>query len=130
MIRSSSSATRRYSMEPVTKIYVKGYGSLSIPRNLSNKYGKQLLDAVTKTGADVLKATSKKLVHKAAKTTVEFIGKKFANKIVRPKPVLDESPGNVEEIIIPPEKKRSNTKQIKASIIKMEHYRISELLND
>ena len=107
MIRSSSSATRRYSMEPVTKIFVKGYGSLSFPRNLSNKYGKQLLDAVTKTGADVLKATSKKLVHKAAKTTVEFIGKKFANKIVRPKPVLDESPGNVEEIIIPPEEREA-----------------------
>ena len=36
----------------------------------------------------------------------------------------------VEEITIPLEKKRRNGKQIETSIIKMEHHKISKLLND
>ena len=36
---------------------------LSFARNLSNKYGKQLLDTVSKTGIDALKAASKKLTY-------------------------------------------------------------------
>ena len=39
----------RNSIEPRTRKYVKGYGFLSFERNLSNKYGQQLLDAATKT---------------------------------------------------------------------------------
>ena len=46
---------------------------MSIPRNLFNKYDKQLLDLTKKTGIDVLKTASKKLVHKAAKSTAEHI---------------------------------------------------------
>ena len=34
---------------------------------------KQLLDAATKTGVDTLKAASKKVVHKAAEATREFV---------------------------------------------------------
>ena len=38
----------RYSIEPIDKIYVKGYGFLSFAKNmvkhLSNKYGQKLLD--------------------------------------------------------------------------------------
>ena len=71
--------------------------------NLSNKYGKQLLDTATKTGLDALKTASKKLVHKAAEATGEFIGNKIADKITKRKPVPDENSGDVEEIIIPPE---------------------------
>ena len=85
-----------HSKEPRTRKYVKGYGFLSFARNLSNKYNKQLMD----TGLDSLKTDSKKVVHK----TGEFLGNKIAdtvansydNKIVKP----------VEEIIIPPEKKK------------------------
>ena len=40
MTRSSSLAMRRYSIEPRTTKYVKGYGFLSLPR----KNKKQLLD--------------------------------------------------------------------------------------
>ena len=43
-----------------------GYEFLSFVRNLSNKYGKKLLDTTTKTGVDALKTASKKLVHKTA----------------------------------------------------------------
>ena len=44
--------------------------------------------------------------------------------------MINGNPRNVEGTIIPPEKKRINIKQTKASIIKMEHYEISKLLND
>ena len=81
------------------------------------------------TGLDSLKSASKKVVHKAG----EFLGNKIADavtksngvKIVKP----DENPRNVEEIIIPP-KKRRNIKRLNTSNIKMEHCKISKLLND
>ena len=109
---------RRYSIEPKTRKYVKGYGFLSF----AGKYKKQLLD----TGPDSLKTPSKKVVHKAN----EFIGNKIADaltksnedEIVKP----DENSRNAEN----PRNKRWNIKQIEKSIIKMEHYKISKLLND
>ena len=50
---------RRYSLEPRTRKYVKGYRFLSFAR----KYKKQLLIA----GLDSLKTASKKVVHKAGR---------------------------------------------------------------
>ena len=47
---------------------------------------------------------SKKVIHKAAEATGEFLETKITGKIVKTKPVIDENPRNVEEIIIPPEK--------------------------
>ena len=44
MTQSLSLAIRQYSVEPRTRIYVKGYGFLSFARNFSNKYSKQLLN--------------------------------------------------------------------------------------
>ena len=69
MTHSSSLATRPYSIEPRTRKYVKEYGFLSFTINMSNKYGKQLLDIA-----------SKKVGHKAAEATGKFIG----NQIVKP----------------------------------------------
>ena len=88
----------RYSIESRTRKYVKGCGFLSFARNLSNKYGKQLLN----TGIDVLKTATKKVAHKAAEATGDFIGIKIADKIVKP----------VEEIIIPPEKREEILKHL------------------
>ena len=51
-------------------------------RNLSNKYGKQILDTAAKTGLDDLETASKKVVHKAAEATGEFMGNKITDKIV------------------------------------------------
>ena len=51
------------------------------------------------------KNVSKKIVQKAVEPTSEFIGNKIADKIVKQKHVVDENPRNVEEIIIPPEKR-------------------------
>ena len=63
---------------------------MSFKRKLLNKYGKQLLDAATKTGLDALKTLTKKLTD----TTGEFTRNKIVNKIVKPKPAPDENSRN------------------------------------
>ena len=50
----------RYSIEPRTRKYIKGYGFLSFARNLFNKYGKQLLDTAIKAELNALKTAFKK----------------------------------------------------------------------
>ena len=70
-------------------------------RNLSNKYEEQLLD----TGLNVLKAASKKVFHKVVEATGAFIGNKIADKIEKPKTIPNENPRNVEDKIIPSEKR-------------------------
>ena len=50
----------QYSIEPRMRKCVQGYGFLSCAINLSNKYGKQLLDVTTKTQIDVLKPAFRK----------------------------------------------------------------------
>ena len=79
----------RYSKEPRTRKYVKEYGFLSF----AGKHRKQL-------GLDLKQTASKNVVHK----TAEFLGNKMV-EIVKPKHVIDKNPINVEEIIIPPEKR-------------------------
>ena len=61
----------RYSIEPRTREYVKGYMFLSLAR----KYKKQLLD----TGLDAVKTATKKVVHKPG----EFIGHKIADAVAK-----------------------------------------------
>ena len=84
-----------------TRKYVKGNWFISFARNVCNRYRKQLLD----TGLGALKPASKKLIYKAVQATGEFTGNKIANKIVKPKHVINEDSRNVEEIIIVPEKR-------------------------
>ena len=50
------------SIEPATKKYVKGYEFLSQVRNLSNKYGENLLDTAAKTRLDALETAYKKSI--------------------------------------------------------------------
>ena len=66
---------RQYSIESRTRKHVKGYGFLSFARTFSNKYRKQLFE----TGLDSLKASSKKIVHKAGK----FIGIKITDAVAK-----------------------------------------------
>ena len=102
----------RYSIEPRTRIYVKGYGFFSFDRNLSNKYEKQLFHTTTKPGINA----SKKVVLKAAEGRDEFLGilgnkvndvvaKSCGDKIVKTKPV--------EEIIIRFEKREEVLKRLR-----------------
>ena len=62
-----------------------------------------------------------KVTHKAAEATREFTGNKNADRVVRPKSMLDMNSRNVEEIINLPEKREE---------ILNEPYKISKLLND
>ena len=57
------------------------------------------------TGLHTLKTALRKVVHKAAEATSEFIRNDIADKIVKSKHVIDENPRTIEEIIIPPEKR-------------------------
>ena len=52
----------RYSMEPRFRKYVKRYGFLLFARKFGDKYGKKLMDIATKTGMDVAKTVSKRVV--------------------------------------------------------------------
>ena len=63
----------RYSIEPKTKKYIKVHGFLSFAKNLSNKYGKKLLDTATKTGQDALITPSKKAIHKTTAAADRFM---------------------------------------------------------
>ena len=52
---------------------------------------------------------------------------KIVDEIVKPKPFSAENPGNLEEIFLPPEKEEDLTNKKRR---KMEHHKLSELLND
>ena len=113
---------RQYSIEPRTRKYVKRYGLLSFAK----KYKKQLLD----TGLDSLKAASKNVVHKAG----EYLGNKITEAVTKPNDdkivKLDENLRNVEEIIIPLDKRDEILNKLRKVLKKMEHYKITKPLND
>ena len=58
----------RYSIELTGRIYVKGYGFLSFAKNmgknLSNKYGRKLLDSAKNSTTDAIKTASKRTIPK------------------------------------------------------------------
>ena len=94
----------RYSIELITRKYVKGYLFFSFVRNLSDKYWKKLLNTATKARTDVAKTGSKKKINKVAETTGELIGKKLLKKKLKPKSLPNQNSRNVQEIVFPPEK--------------------------
>ena len=49
----------RYSAEPKYRKYVQGYGFLSFAKQIGDKYGKKLMDTVTKTEINAAKTASK-----------------------------------------------------------------------
>ena len=82
---------------------------LSFTRNLSKKCGKKLLG----TGLDALKPAFKKVIRKVAAAAGEFIENKITDKIVKPKHIIDENSKNIEEITIPPEKKKYQLNELR-----------------
>ena len=97
----------RYSTEPKYRKYVKEYDFLSFARKFGDKYGKKLIDTATKTGIDVAKTASKRVVQKLAEATGDLIGNKIADKITSVgKSKEDDKTRKVEEIYIPPEKRQ------------------------
>ena len=71
----------RYSTEPKYRKYVEGYGFLSFATKFGDKYGKKLMDTLTKTGIDAANTASKRVVQKIAEVTADLIGNKIADKI-------------------------------------------------
>ena len=67
----------KYSIEPSDRIYVKRYGFLSLAKNMSNKYGQNLLDSAKKSTINAIK----KAMQKTVGTTSDLIGNKIAHKI-------------------------------------------------
>ena len=74
----------RYSTEPKSRKYVKGYGFLSFARKFDYKYCKKLMDTATKAGIDATKAVSKRVVQKTAEATGDLIGKTKHKEIYMP----------------------------------------------
>ena len=78
----------RYSIEPREGRYVKGYGFLSVTRNIgthaakvaknmSNKYSQKRVDSAKKSATDAIKTASKKSIQKTAEATGDLIGNKL-----------------------------------------------------
>ena len=90
----------RYSVQPGDRIFIKGYGFLSFPKNMGKNIGKnirknfsgkyspgvlamcqKLLDHAKKSSTDTLKTSSKRVIQKVAEGTRDFVGTKIANKM-------------------------------------------------
>ena len=75
----------RYSIEPIDRRYVKGYGFLyfakNIGKNISSKYSQKLVDSAKKSATNAIKTASKRAIQKTAEGTADLIGNKIADKI-------------------------------------------------
>ena len=69
---------------------------------------------------------SKKVVHKAG----EYLGNKIADAVTKSNDDNIAKQESVEETIIPPEKREEILSKLRKSTTKMEHYKISKLLNN
>ena len=122
----------RYSLEPSYRRYVQGQGYMSFARNIGNKYGRKIfykiidvgkkmsnnygrkiLDKSTDAGNNFAKIAGKKVFTKSAEATGDMIGNKIAyriNKSSRNKAQKEDDRimEETQELIIPPEKKRTN----------------------
>ena len=94
---------------------------MSFARNLFNKYEKQLLDTATQIRLDALKTASKKVVHKEAEATDEFLEHQITDKIMKSKSVIDEDSRRrtyVEELIIPRTEKEEILNKLRQVLLK------------
>ena len=85
---------------------------MSFARKFGDKYDKKIMDTATKTGKNVAKIASKRVVQKAAEASRYLIGNKIADKITsvgKPK----EKTKTLEEIYIPPEKRQQINDDLK-----------------
>ena len=69
----------------------------------------KILDTATKIGLNVAKTASKMFVIK----TAELIGNEIAEEIVQPKPAPETNSRNIEEIIIPLEKRQKISNELR-----------------
>ena len=62
------------------------------------------MDTAAKTGFDA----SKEVVYKAAEATGKFIGNKIADKIVKPKPIIDDNSRHMKKQLFHQKKERKH----------------------
>ena len=104
----------RYSTKPKFRNNIKRYDFLKFARKSGDKYGKKLMDSVTKTGIDPAKTASKRVVQKVAEATGDLIGNKIAVKITSVgKTKRKEKEDESQEIYLPPEKRQQNIDELR-----------------
>ena len=100
----------RYSVEPRDRIYVKGYGFLSLAekmgKSLSNKYVQKLFDSAKKSTTDAIKTASKRAILKTAEATGDLIVNKIADKITSVSKKRNNNNNDTEDVEITAHKKR------------------------
>ena len=111
----------RYSVQPRHGIFVKGYGFLSFPTNMSKNIGEnisknltdkyslgmlairqKLLDHAKQSATDAFKTASKRAIQKTTQATDDLIGNKTINKITKAHQKLQDN--NSETVINDPDK--------------------------
>ena len=94
-------------------------------------YHLPIMDTATKTGIDVAKTASKRVVQKIAEATRDLTGNIIADKTSVGKSKEKEKIKKVEEIYIPPEKRHQIIDDLKlfSHLIKMEFQKIVNLLD-
>ena len=121
----------RYSLEPHYRRYVQGQGFMSFARNIGNKYGKKIFDksldvgksmkkkyGKKSVGKDFAKIAGKKVLTKSAEATGALIGNKIADRITKSARNKEQKEDDrimeeMQEIIIPPEKRDPIVKDLK-----------------
>ena len=108
----------RYSIEPRDIIYVKGYGSMSFARSMSNKYGKKLVGTAKRSATDAIKTASERAIQKTAEATGDLVGNKIADKITSvSKKSTKKLPAIDEDAELPTHKKRYISPEERQQII-------------
>ena len=121
----------RYSTERKYRKYAKGYGFLTFGRKFGDRYGKKLMDTVTKAKLDAIKTASKRVVLKTAEATGYLIGNEIADKVTSlGKTKSKEKEDERQEIYIPPEKRQQSIDDLRLFWyhIKTEYQTITNLL--
>ena len=93
----------RYAVEPRERQFFKGYGFLSIAKNLGTRFGDKLL----KQGQETAKIVGKRALNKTAEATGDLIGNKIADKITATQSNRSAQPKQIPPLKqIPPEKRQ------------------------
>ena len=103
----------RYSIEPRDIIYVKGYGSMSFARSMSNKYGKKLVGTAKRSATDAIKTASERAIQKTAEATGDLIGNKIVDKITS----VSKRKSNNDDVELATHKKRFISPEERQQII-------------
>ena len=103
----------RYSIEPRDIIYVKGNGSMSFARSMSNKYGKKLVGTAKRSATDAIKTASERAIQKTAEATGDLIGNKIVDKITS----VSKRKSNNDDVELATHKKRFISPEERQQII-------------